>query len=166
MVCVDELGPLNLRSRKGTAWRPTGSPPRSRATRNRRHGVVHVLAALDPTTGKIRCRKWHGEFLERLSSLRARWPSRRLHLVMRNSSPHRHPDVRDWTAADDVESVFLPTRSACLNGSRPEVTALRRFALNGTHHRGHVERNAAVDSPIRTWTGHRSRLLTQHQLRR
>lgn len=52
VVCVDEFGPLNLQPRKGKAWRPRGSPQRQRATYNRHHGVMHMLAALDLASGK------------------------------------------------------------------------------------------------------------------
>lgn len=175
MICVDEFGPLDLQPRKGRAWRPTGAPRRLRATYNRHHGVMHMLAALDLTTGKIhygiRRRKRHGELLELLGSLRTRWPDQRLHLVMDNFSPHRHPDVHAWAAANDVELVFLPTYSSWLNWIEAEFTALRYFTLNGTDHRTHAEQNAtiaayirrrnararpktgfAADSPIRTWT--------------
>ncbi|WP_309117964.1 IS630 family transposase, partial [Saccharothrix sp.] len=53
VICLDEFGPLNLVPRRGKAWRPVTSPRRSRATYNRRHGVMHMLAALDLATGKI-----------------------------------------------------------------------------------------------------------------
>jgi transposase len=175
VICVDEFGPLNLMPRKGKAWRQVGSPRRLRATDNRWHGVMHMLAALDLTTGKIhyriRRRKRHAEFLDLLKALRAKWPGQKLHIVADNFSPHRHPDVLSWTTANDVELVFLPTYSSWLNWIEAEFTALRYFALNGTDHRGHAEQNAAIaacirwrnararpktgfatDSPIRTWT--------------
>lgn len=102
----------------------------------------HMLAALDLTTGKIhyriRRRKRHTEFLDLLKTLRARWPDQRLHLVMDNVSPHRHPDVRDWAADYDVELVFLPTYSSWLNWIEAEFAALRYFALNGTDHLTHA----------------------------
>ncbi|MFE2750609.1 transposase [Actinosynnema sp. NPDC059335] len=75
-----------------------------------------MLAALDLTTGKIhyriRRRKRHAGFLDLLKSLRARWPGQKLHIVVDNFSPHRHPDVRDWAADHDVDLVFLPTYSS------------------------------------------------------
>ncbi|WP_246015336.1 transposase [Kutzneria buriramensis] len=88
-----------------------------------------------------------------------------------NFSPHRHPRVRAWCADNQVEMVFLPTYGSWLNWIEAEFAALRHFALNGTDHRSHAERNAAIetyirwrnararpktgfatDSPIRTWT--------------
>jgi hypothetical protein len=68
VVCVDEFGPLNLQPRKGKAWRPQRQPRRQRATYTRTSGVMHMLAALDLTTGKllyrIKDRKRWIEFLD------------------------------------------------------------------------------------------------------
>jgi transposase len=175
VVCVDEFGPLNLQPRKGKAWRPVTKPRRQRATYNRHHGVMHMLAALDLATGKIyyriRDRKRHREFLDLLKALRARWTGEKLYVICDNFSPHRHPTVRAWCADHQVELVFLPTYGSWLNWIEAEFAALRYFALNGTDHRSHHEQNAAIDgyirwrnaraqpktgfatdSPIRTWT--------------
>ncbi|MFI7674904.1 IS630 family transposase [Actinophytocola sp. NPDC049390] len=136
VVCVDEFGPLNLQPRKGKAWRPVGKPARQRATYNRHHGVMHMLAALDLATGKIyyriRDRKRHREFLDLLKVLRRRWPGEKLYITCDNFSPHRHPKVRAWCATNDVELVFLPTYGSWLNWIEAEFAALRYFALNGT----------------------------------
>ncbi|QUQ72442.1 IS630 family transposase [Kutzneria sp. CA-103260] len=175
VVCVDEFGPLNLQPRKGKAWRPRRKPLRQRATYNRYEGVKHMLAALDLATGKIfyriRDHKRHREFLDLLTALRARWPGEKLYVIADNFSPHRHPKVRAWCAANQVELVFLPTYGSWLNWIEAEFAALRYFALNGTDHRSHADQNAAIaayvrwrnaraqaktgfaaDSPIRTWT--------------
>ncbi|MEU2597799.1 hypothetical protein ABZ669_11215 [Streptomyces hirsutus] len=72
-----------------------------------------------------------------------------------------------------VELAFLPVYGSWLNWSESEFTALCRFALNGTDHRTHGERDAAIaacvrrrdaraeprtgfaqGSPIRQWTPH------------
>lgn len=160
---------------QGKAWRPVTSPRRLRATYNRRHGVTHMLAALDLTTGRIhyriRRRKRHREFLDLLKALRRQWPEGTLHLIMDNFSPQRHPGVRAWARDNDVELVFLPTYGFWLNWIEAEFAALRYFALGGTDHLSHAEQNAAIasfirwrnaraapkagfatDSPIRTWT--------------
>ncbi|MEU2779278.1 transposase [Streptomyces sp. NPDC007162] len=90
---------------------------------------------------------------------------------MDDFSPHKHPIVRAWAAANDIELVFLPSYGSWANWIEPEFAALRHFVLNGTDHRSHGEQNAAIgayvrwrnaraepktsfapDSPIRTWT--------------
>ncbi|MGW7201802.1 IS630 family transposase [Streptomyces chryseus] len=175
VICVDEFGPLNLQPRKGKAWRQAGTPRRLGATYNRYGGVMHMLAALDLTTGKIyyriRRRKRWREFLGLLKVLRSRWPGEKLYVVLDNFSPHKHTEVRTWAADNDIELVFLPTYGSWLNWVESEFAALRYFALNGTDHRTDGEQNAAIgayvrwhntraepktnfapDSPIRQWT--------------
>jgi hypothetical protein len=116
--------------RKGKAWRPHRSPRRLRAAYNRYDGVMHMLAVLDLATGKmyyrIRPRKRWCEFLSLLKSLRIRWPGEKLYVVLDNFSPHKHPNVRAWAAANDIELVFLPTDGSWLNLDRVRV---RRPAL-------------------------------------
>ncbi|MFC7014639.1 IS630 family transposase [Streptomyces viridiviolaceus] len=175
VICVDEFGPLNLRPRKGKAWGPVRRPRRLRATCNRHHGVMHVLAALDLATGKlhyrIRPRKRWQELLDLLKALRDRWPGQKLYVVLDNFSPHKHAKVRAWAADNDIELVFLPTYGSWPNWIEAEFAALRYFALSGTDHRRHDEQNAVIaayvrwrnthakpktnfapDSPIRSWT--------------
>jgi transposase len=158
VVCVDEFGPLNLQPRPGKAWKPHGRPVRLRATYHRDHGVRHMIASLDLATGKIhyriRDRKRSGEFLAFLKSLRRRWPGQTLHLILDNFSPHRHPTVRAWCQANDVELVFLPTYSSWLNWIEAEFAALRYFALNGTDHRTHAEQDTAIGDYIRWHNQH------------
>jgi hypothetical protein len=89
----------------------------------------------------------------------------------------RPPHSDCWCAANQVELVFLTAYGSWLNWIETEFAALRYFALNGTDHRSHDERTAAiaayvrwrnaraqpktnfaVNSPIRTWTRTRPKL--------
>ncbi len=153
VLCVDELGPLNLQPFPGRAWRPQGHPVRLRATYTRDHGVRHMIAALDLATGRlhyrIRDRKRWREFLNFLKTLCARWPDHKLYLICDNFFPHKHPEVRAWCAANQVEQVFLRTYSSWLNWIEAEFAAVRYFALNGTGHRTHVEQETAIGAYIR-----------------
>jgi hypothetical protein len=56
VVCVDELGPLNLQPRTGKTWQLQRRPRRLRATCTRPAGVMHMLADLDLQTGKLHYR--------------------------------------------------------------------------------------------------------------
>ncbi|MFF6816324.1 transposase [Streptomyces sp. NPDC012403] len=97
----------------------------------------------------IRPRKRWCEFLSLLKSLRIRWPGEKLYVVLDNFSPHKHPNVRAWAAANDIELVFLPTYGSWLNWIESEFAALRYFALNGTDHRSHGEQIAAIGAYVR-----------------
>jgi transposase len=160
VICVDEFGPLNLQPRPGRAGRPVTRPVRLRATYRRDQGVRHMIAALDLATGRlhyrIRNRKRWREFLSFLKTLRRRWPDEKLYLILDNFSPHKHPEVRAWCAANQVDLVFLPTYASWLNWIEAEFAAVRYFALNGTDHRTHAEQDAAIGQYIR-WRNQRAR---------
>jgi transposase len=101
---------------------------RLRATDTRTDGVMHMLAGLDLATGKfyrIRSRKRSLEFLDLLRVLRRWWSGEKLYVVCDNFSPHRHPRVRSWCTAHEVELVFLPTYGSWRNWIEAEFAALR-----------------------------------------
>src|SRR5690606_2358129 len=159
VICVDEIGPLNLQPRPGRAW-PSRHPPEPlRATYAPEQRVRHMIAALDLATGKlyyrIRDRKRWQEFLDFLKTLRRRWPADRLYVILDNFSPHKHPQVRAWCAANQVELVFLPTYASWLNWIEPEFAAVRYFALAATDHRTHAEQDTAIGAYIR-WRNQRA----------
>ncbi len=118
-----------------------------------------MIAALDLATGRLHYRirdrqRWR-EFLSFLKTLRARWPDQKLYLISDNFSPHKHPEVRAWCAANHVELVFLPTYASWLNWMEAEFAAVRYFALNGTDHRAHTEQDTAIGGYIR-WRNQRA----------
>ncbi len=160
MVCLDEFGPLNLQPRHGRAWRPVGQPARIRATYHRYRGVRHMIAALDLATGKIFYRirdrtRWR-EVLDLLKALRDRWPEERLHVVLDNFSPHRHPNLTAWCADHDVELVFWPAYASWLNWIEGDFAALRYVVLNGSDFTSHPEQEAAIGAYLR-WRNRHAR---------
>ncbi|WP_225854879.1 IS630 family transposase [Micromonospora sp. ALFpr18c] len=135
VICVDGFGPLNLQPRPGRAWRPQGEPVRLRATYTRDQGVRHMIAALDLGTGRlhyrIRDRRRWREFLSFLKTLRHRLPDQTLHVILDNFSPHKHPEVRAWCEANQVDLVFLPTWRECAS------TGLLVTRFGRPHRQGH-----------------------------
>jgi transposase len=160
VLCVDEFGPLNLQSRPGRGWFPTGRPGRLRATFNRTGGVRHMLAAQDLASGQLfyrfRDRKRWQEFLAFLKQIRARFPAGRLYVVCDNFSPHKKSQVADWCAAHGVELVFTPSNASWLNWIECEFTALRYFTLDGSDYPSHAAQEAAIAGYIR-WANRRAK---------
>jgi len=159
VLCLDEFGPLNLQPRLGHGWQPMRHPARLRATYKRTAGVRHLLAAYDPATGRlyghIRSTKTWREVRELLRTLRARF-TEHLIVILDNFSPHHKKELIDWVRERDIELVFLPTYSSWLNLIECQFQALRRFALNGTDYRSHVEQDAAIHAYLR-WHNRNSR---------
>lgn len=136
---------------------------------------MHMLAALDLTTGKlfyrIRPRKRAAEFLDLLRMLRARWPGEKLYIVCDNFSPHHHSQVKAWCQDNAVELVIPADLRILAELDRGRVRGVA--LLRAQWHRPPLPRRAerrhrrlrpldnaraqpkvhfAVGSPIRTWT--------------
>ncbi|MFI2709155.1 transposase [Micromonospora sp. NPDC018662] len=60
-------------------------------------------------------------------------------MILENFFPHKHPEVRAFSAANQTDLVFLPTYASWLNWIEAEFAAVRYFALSGTDHRSHTE---------------------------
>lgn len=152
VLCLDEFGPLNLQPRPGRGWHPSRHPARVRATYRRTAGVRHLLAAYDPSSGRmyghIRAVKTWREVRELLRSLRTRFDEH-LIVVLDNFSPHHKRELREWAGEHDIELVYLPTYASWLDLIECQFQALRRFALNGSDHASHAEQDAAIHAYLR-----------------
>lgn len=68
--------------------------------------------------------------------------------MLDNFSPHlttkKDTRVGDWAAVSNVEFAYTPTNSSWLNRIEAQFTALRYFALDGTDHASHKERDSMI----------------------
>nr|WP_244405307.1 MULTISPECIES: transposase [Streptomyces] len=143
VFCLDEFGPLNLQPHPGQQWAERGGRHRDparqprhrrRATYTRLHGVRHLFAAYE---------------LEFCRYLRSLYPPKiRIAIVLDDFSPHlttkKDSQVGYWAAAHNVEFAYTPTNSSWLNRIEAQFTALRYFALDGTHHASHKEQGSMI----------------------
>ena len=89
---------LNLQPRRRPRLAGRRAPVRPRASYRPTGGVRHMIAALDrirpqarSSTGSGR-ERWR-EFLAFFELLPQRWPEQKLHVILDNSSPHKHPGL-------------------------------------------------------------------------
>jgi len=152
VLCLDEFGPLNLQPRLGAGWARSGHPARLRATYSRTAGVRHLLAAHDPSSGRmyghLRSTKTWRDVRDLLRSLRTRFDEH-LIVVLDNFSPHHKRELGEWATEHDIELVYLPTYASWLNLIECQFQALRRFVLDGSDHASHDEQDAAVHAYLR-----------------
>ncbi len=63
-------------------------------------------------------------------------------------SPHRSTTtdtrVGDWAASNNVELAYVACYGSWLNRIEAQFTALRYFALDGTHHKSHKEQASTL----------------------
>jgi hypothetical protein len=79
-----------------------------------RHGITTLFAALEVATGRVtdalKPRHRHIEFLAFLKLVAKAYPCRQLHVVLDNSTTHKHAKVQAWLARNPrVQLHFTPT---------------------------------------------------------
>ena len=65
-------------------------------------------------------------------------------VVLSHLTTKKDTRVGDWAAANNVELAYTPTNSSWLNRIEAQFTALRYFALDGTHHASHKEQGSMI----------------------
>ena len=172
IVCLDELGPLNLQPQPdGNAWTPRVTPRRIRATYTRPHGVRHLLCSLDVSsdllTGEVTEHKTRVEFLAFCEQVRSRYPAKlRLAFVLDNFSVHKGEQVRAWARDNNVELAYTPHYASWLNRIEPQFKGLRYFCLTGTDHPDHATQTRLISDYIDWRNDHRHNPKLRHLTRR
>ena len=120
----------------------------------------------DKMYGHVKRNKNRTTFLQFCRYLRSLYPPEvRIAIVLDNFSPHlstkKDQRVGEWAAANNVELAYVPTNASWLNRIECQFTALRYFALDGTDHKTHDERN----SMIRHYIAWRNRHTHDEELR-
>jgi len=114
VVCVDERSQGQALQRA----QPVRSVAPGRVERpthdDLRHGIITLFAALEVATGRVtdalKPRQRHIEFLAFLKLVARAHPRRQLHVVLDNSTTHKHAKVQAWLASHPrVQLHFTPT---------------------------------------------------------
>jgi transposase len=159
-LSIDEFGPLNLLPRHGMHYARTGHVDRLRATYSRTGGVRHMFGVYDlergTLLGRFVKRKNRVTFLSFLIWLRAQYPSTEtLHIVLDNATFHDRPEILGYAATHRMKFYFTPTSASWLNRIECHFTALKKFALDNTDYRTHVEMQVAIRNYLRWRNGTR-----------
>lgn len=161
MICLDEFGPLSIQPYPGKGWYKEKQADRLPATYSRKHGVRHLIAALDLKTNKLyghnKKRKRHQDLLAFLKVLRERYSlDECLYIILDNFSPHRHQKIRAWAEENNVKLVYTPTNASWLNRIECHFGPLRKFVLEGSNYQSHQELAKAIRDYIRWRNKHKS----------
>ena len=159
MICLDELGPLAVKTYPGETYVPQGRRATYEPDYGRR-GVLWVHGAFEPATGEAaltfsarRDSASHIALLERVVSA---FPSERLLLIADNLSTHHSRDTQAALLAwPDVRLQFLPTYAAWLNLIEPWWKLLKGLALKGRRFETVAELEAAFRAALAYWLAHR-----------
>jgi transposase len=158
VLCVDEKSQIQAlnRTQPVLPLRP-GLP--ERATHDYvRHGTTTLFAALEVATGKVTdaCfdRHRHEEFLAFLKVVARAYPRRELHVVVDNSSTHKHPDVQAWLGRHPrITLHFTPTSGSWLNLVEVFFSIITRQAIRRGTFASVKDLVAAIRRFIDGWNG-------------
>ena len=161
VLCLDELGPLAIKTYPGGEWVSEGS---HRATfepdYGRRDTPVWVHGAFEPATGQasfILSDKRDGtSHIRLLEHLLAQFPSNRWLLIEDNLSIHKSRDVQVALLAwPEVQVQFIPKYACWLNLIEPWWKQLRALALKGRRFETRAELCAALVTALDYWNRHK-----------
>jgi transposase len=159
VICLDELGPLAVKTYPGEAYVRRGRRATFEPDYGRR-GVLWVHGALEPATGEAalvlsahRDSSSHIRLLERVLTA---FPSERWLLIEDNLSAHHSRDTRAALVAwPEMVIQFLPKYAAWLNLIEPWWKVLRALALKGRRFESVGELEAAFRAALAYWNAHR-----------
>jgi len=134
-ICLDELGPLAVKTYPGAEWKAADLRATFEPDYGRR-GTVWVHGAFEPATGQAaiilsdkRDAASHIQLLERVLSV---FPAQRWLLIEDNLSTHHSRDVKTALLAwPEIQIQFIPKYASWLNLIEPWWKQLRSLALKG-----------------------------------
>jgi transposase len=137
VLCVDEKSQIQATDRTAPILPLQPGLAERRSHDYIRHGTSTLFAALEIATGQVTAackpRHRHQEFLAFLRQVARAYPAGELHLVMDNYAAHKHPNVRQWLAANPRVIVhFTPTHASWMNLVEVWFSIIERQAI----HRG------------------------------
>ncbi|NTU65968.1 MAG: IS630 family transposase [Chloroflexi bacterium] len=159
MICLDELGPLAVKTYPGAEWhvgpgRATYEPDYGR------RGKVWVHGAFEPATGQaalvISSARDSTSHIRLLEQVMIHFPADRWLIIEDNLSTHTSRETQMALLAwPNIEVQFLPKYACWLNLIEPWWKQLRSLALNGRRFETVEQLIAALEAALAYWNDHK-----------
>jgi transposase len=159
VICLDELGPLSVKTYPGAEW--VASPFRATFQPDYgRRGVVWVHGAFEPASGQatfvLSGRRDGASHILLLEQVMEVFPADRWLLIEDNLSIHHSRDVQTALLAwPEIQIQFLPKYAAWLNLIEPWWKQLRSLALKGRRFESTEELRQALHDALDYWNAHK-----------
>jgi transposase len=159
VICLDELGPLAVKTYPGADYVPAAQRATYEPDYGRR-GKLWVHGAFEPATGEaaltFSARRDSASHIALLEHAVTAFPSERLILIADNLSTHRSRDTQAALLAwPEARLQFLPKYAAWLNLIEPWWKLLKALALKGRRFETVAELEAAFRAALAYWNAHR-----------
>lgn len=159
MICLDEMGPIAVKTYPGEEWKQG----RNRATFEPdygRRGKLWVHGAFEPATGQAtmvlsqsRDSTSHIQLLEQVMKA---FPAERWLIIEDNLSTHTSRQTRLALAAwPELRVQFMPKYACWLNLIEPWWKQLRSLALKGRRFEALDELTETLNAALDYWNNHR-----------
>lgn len=159
MICVDELGPLAVKTYLGEEWqlgpgRATFEPDYGRRGKLWGHG------AFEPASGQAELffsdRRDSASHLKLLEQIVTRFPAERWLIIEDNLSSHTSRQVQlALLAWPELQVQFIPKYACWLNLIEPWWKQLRSLALQGRWFETLEELTASLQEALAYWNDHK-----------
>ena len=159
MICVDELGPLAVKTYPGAEWKPGPGRATFEPDYGRR-GKLWVHGAFEPATGQaelvISDRRDSSSHLKLLERIVTQYPAERWLIIEDNLSTHTSRQTKlGLLAWPELQVQFIPRYACWLNLIEPWWKQLRSLALKGRRFETLEELTAALTGALAYWNDHR-----------
>lgn len=159
MICIDELGPLAVKTYPGAVWHQGNTRATFEPDYGRR-GTVWVHGAFEPASGEaalvLTPRRDSAGHLQLLEQMMRTFPAERWLLIEDNLSIHTSRQVRLALAAwPEIQVQFIPKYACWLNLIEPWWKQLRSLALQGRRFETLDELSLALYEALAYWNQHR-----------
>jgi hypothetical protein len=159
VICIDEWGPLAVKTYPGAAWVPAAVRATFEPDYGRR-GTLWANGAFEPATGEgvvvLSDRRDGAAHLQLLEQIPTLFPAERWLLIEDNLITHRSRDVKTALLAwPEFQILFLPKYAAWLNLIEPWWKQLHSLALKGKRFETKAELATAVTDAVCYWNEHK-----------
>lgn len=159
VICVDELGPITVKTYPGEEWKP--GPHRATFEPDYgRRGQLWVHGAFEPATGQatvvLSPRRDSASHIQLLEQIMTEFPAERWLIIEDNLSTHTSRQTQLALGAwPEVQLQFIPKYACWLNLIEPWWKQLRSLALKGRRFETLDELTAALNAALDYWNAHR-----------
>ncbi|MEJ7812822.1 MAG: IS630 family transposase [Gemmatimonadaceae bacterium] len=159
MICLDELGPLAVKTYPGEQYVPAERRATFEPDYGRR-GVLWVHGAFEPATGEaalvFSARRDSASHIRLLERVITAFPAERWLLIEDNLVTHKSRDVKTALLAwPEIQVQFIPKYASWLNLIEPWWKIVRALALKGRRFETVAELEAALRAALDYWNAHR-----------
>lgn len=159
MICIDELGPLAVKTYPGEEWLPREQRATFEPDYGRR-GKLWVHGAFEPATGQATIltspSRDSASHIRLIEQVMLEFPADRRLLIEDNLVIHRSREVRLALALrPEIQIQFLPKYACWLNLIEPWWKQLKSLALKGRRFEDLAQLNQSLLAALAYWNRHR-----------